>query len=136
MSKQSTPISSSPNEQFDPFWRHRSAPVVRYALAILSVGVMSTLTGWLREWYHGTPNALFFCAIIFSGWFGGLGPGLVSSVLSILAIKFYFTPPSHSFAVALDEIPRFAVFLVASGFISWLGDRQQRDEAAPDAGPR
>src|SRR5208283_3849362 len=44
--------------------------------------------------------------------------------------KFYFTPPYHNFAFALGEIPRFGVFLISGGFISWLGDRQRRDEGA------
>jgi hypothetical protein len=36
------------------------------------------LTSGLRETYPGTPNALFFCAIILSGRYGGFGPGRFS----------------------------------------------------------
>jgi len=130
MRKRAATIPKSDNGRFDPFWRHRSAPAIRYAAAALSVAFVAMFTGWLKESFQGTPNALFFCAIIFGSWFGGFGPGIVATVLSILAIKFYFTPPFHSFAFASGETPRFAVFLMAGVFISWLGDRQRRDEEA------
>lgn len=61
-----------------------------------------------------------------SSWFGGFGPGIVASILTILVIKFFFTPPFQSLAFTLRETPRFVVFLFAGGFISWLGDRQRR----------
>ncbi|MDR3405324.1 MAG: DUF4118 domain-containing protein [Chthoniobacter sp.] len=114
--------------------------MIRYALAAVSVGVVMMLTVWLREAFRATPNALFFCAIILSGWFGGFGPGLVASILSILAIKYYSTPPTHDLDFTIGEVPRFGVFLMAGVFISWLGDRQRRDERAllraRDFGPR
>jgi hypothetical protein len=111
-------------------WRHHAAPVIRYALATLAVCVTVMLTDKLKESFRGMPNALLFCAVIFSSWFGGLGPGILASVLSILAIKFYFTPPLHNLVFTLGEIPRYMVFLAAGGFISWLSDRQRRDEIA------
>src|SRR5271156_4591645 len=110
------------NGRANPFSRHRSSPIIRYILATVSVFVAMSLTDRLRDTFQGTPNALFFCAIIFSSWFGGFGPGIFASVLSIMAIKFCFTPPFYSFAFALGEIPRFGVFLISGAFISWLGD--------------
>ena len=130
MSKPTKTFSQSERGRFDPLWRHRSGPVVRYAVAAAFVAVTLVITGWLREIFQGTPNALFFCAIILSGWYGGLGPGLFASVLSILAIKYYFTPPGHTFVLAYGETARFALVLISGVFISWLGDRQRRDEEA------
>lgn len=45
---------------FDPPWRQRSSPVVRYGLAVVSVVVIGLITGWLRVYFQGTPNAFFF----------------------------------------------------------------------------
>ena len=128
--RHAAPTPHSKSERFDPFWRHRSAPVLRYALAAVSVSVAVMLTDELKEFFEGTPNALVLCAIILSSWFGGFGPGILACLLSILAIKHYFTPPFHNLAFTFGEIPRFAVFLIAGVFISWLGDRQRRDEEA------
>src|ERR1700677_3853609 len=123
-------IPQSEDDRFDRFSRYHSPLAVRYLLAAISAFAMVLLTDWLRDIFQATPNALFFCAIIFSSWFGGFGPGIFASVLSIMAIKFYFTPPFHSFTFAHGEIPRFGIFLISGGFISWLGDRQRRDEGA------
>jgi len=116
--------------RFGPFRRHGAGPVIRYLGAVVCVCGVLMLTGGLRETYAGTPNALFFCAIILSGWYGGFGPGILASLLSVLAIKYYLSPPFHSFAFGPGEMPRFAVVFIAGVFISWLCERQRRDEAA------
>jgi len=103
---------------------------VRYGVAVLSVAAALVLTGWLRRFFLTTPNALLFCAIILGGWFGGFGPGLLASILSVLAIKYYFTPPGHSLEFTYAEAPRFIILLIAGAIISWLGHRQRRDERA------
>jgi prepilin-type N-terminal cleavage/methylation domain-containing protein len=38
------------------------------------------VTLWLREAFQSTPDALFFCAIILSSRFGGLGPRTVQKL--------------------------------------------------------
>jgi K+-sensing histidine kinase KdpD len=76
--------------RFDPIRRNRFMPVIRYGVAVVSVLVTCVLSSGLRDVFQGTPPALLFCAIIFSGWFGGFGPGLLASVLSITVIEMYF----------------------------------------------
>jgi signal transduction histidine kinase len=88
------------------------------------------LTDRLRETFQGTPNSLFFCAIILGGWYGGFGPGIAASLLSVLAIKFFIAPPPFTQTFPLGDTPRFAIFFVAGVFISWVCERQRRDEAA------
>ncbi len=112
------------------FRRRRAGLLIRYAVAAVSAVVALMLTDRLRESFQGTPNSLFFCAMILSGWYGGFGPGILASLLSVLAIKYYLTPPSHSLGFALGETPRFAILFIAGVFISWLCERQRRDEAA------
>jgi len=118
------------NGRFDPISRHRSGLLVRYLVATLSVAVILALTCWLRESFEGISNALFFCAIILSGWYGGFGPGILATVLSILGIKYYLSTPPHSFALGYADVAHFLVVFIAGAFISWLADRQRRDEAA------
>ena len=116
--------------RFDLYWRRRAATVVGYGVAVLSVAAALIATRLLKETFQSTPNALFFCAIIFSSWRGGFGPGVLASLLSILSVKFYFTPPFHTLAITAAEAPRFTVFFFAGVFISWLSDQQSRAEAA------
>jgi signal transduction histidine kinase len=116
--------------RFDPFRRHRAGFVIRYAVPAVTVFVTLMLTDRLRETFQGTPNSLFFCAIILSGWYGGFGPGILASLLSVLAIKLFVTPPPFTQTFPLGDTPRFAIFFIAGVFISWVCERQRRDEAA------
>jgi hypothetical protein len=83
-------------------WRCWSPTAVRWVAAVVSVAAATFVTLWLREAFQSTPNALFFCAIILSSRFGGLGPGLLAGVLSVLAIKYYSTPPLHTLALSIN----------------------------------
>jgi C4-dicarboxylate-specific signal transduction histidine kinase len=122
----------SENGRFDPLWRHRSPVVIRYALAVVLVGA-----GWaanvalidsLRAAYFQTP--LFFCAIVLSAWYGGFGPGVCSTFLSMLLLRYFSEPLTYNAGYSANDLPRFAIFLLAGGVISWLGERQRRDELA------
>jgi signal transduction histidine kinase len=104
--------------------------VIGYGAAVISVLVTILFSIGLRDFFQGTPPALLFCAIIFSGWFGGLGPGLLASVLSIAAIELYFRQPFPYHASAIADAPRLAVFLTAGIFASMVCDRQRRDAEA------
>lgn len=45
------------------------------------------------------PMAFFFGAVALSAWYGGLGPGLLATVLGILAVEYFFIAPTHSFGL-------------------------------------
>jgi signal transduction histidine kinase len=126
----SAPHRHSETARFDRLWRHRSGLAVRYAVAVLVVGLILAVTGWLVKSFPGTSNALFFGAIILSGWYGGLGPGIFATLLSILAVKYYLTPPSGTFVPTYGDAAHFTVFFISGAFISWLAERQRLDEAA------
>lgn len=109
--------------------RHSPKALIGYFVSVASVSVAFVITHWLKEWFPTTANSLFFCAIIFSSWLGGFGPGILASLLSILSIKYFLTPPLHTLAISVNEIPRFAVFFFAGLFISWLSNQQRRAQA-------
>lgn len=73
---------------------------------------------------------LFFCSIVLSGWMGGFGPGILATLASMFFIKFFFSETPHSFAFSMSELPRYTVFFIVGGFVSWLNFRQRRDENA------
>jgi C4-dicarboxylate-specific signal transduction histidine kinase len=132
MRKPSATIPHSKSRPFDPLWRHRSPPLIRYAIAAFLVGAawLATvaLIDSLRAAYFQTP--LFFCAIVLSAWYGGFRPGIFSTVLSMLLLRYFFPDPLYNPGFSPNDLPRFAVFFLAGGFISWLGHRQRRDELA------
>src|ERR671918_56015 len=92
--------------------RRIASVALGYGLALLSVTVALSITRLLRAYFEPTPNSLFFCAIVVSGWFGGLGPGLLAGLLSVAAIDYYFIFPRYTLGVTPEDVPRLAVFLI------------------------
>ena len=76
--------------------------------------------------FAAAPVSLFLCAVMFSAWFGGFGPGLLAATLSILAFKYYYAPPLHTLAVDVKEIPRIFVFGLSALFAGLLSAAQRR----------
>ncbi|HEX4961046.1 MAG TPA: ATP-binding protein [Thermoanaerobaculia bacterium] len=85
-------VSSSPG-LFSPEL-HRSA-FLRYGLAVAAVAAALLVRWPLLPLFGGSvPFMFFFPAIVFAGWIGGLGPGLLATGLSALgAAYFLFSPP-------------------------------------------
>ena len=112
--------------KFERSTRPSTAVVLRYGLAVLSVAVALSITQLLRTYFEPTPNSLFFCAIVVSSWIAGLGPGLLSGLLSVGVIDYYFLFPRYTLGVNPEDVPRLAVFLVSAASISWLSGGQRR----------
>src|SRR5918994_980649 len=76
----------------------RTAPR-RYGAAILAV--LAALLADLLLWPWAKPTAFpfFVVAVLASSWYGGLGPGLLASVLSALAGRYFFIEPYYRFAL-------------------------------------
>jgi PAS domain S-box-containing protein len=104
---------------------HYGVAVGLVALAtLLSVGVHPL-------WREDVPALLFYPAVVLSAWHGGLGPGVVASVLSALVISYYWLPPRYSFAVSnLSDLVGLAVFLAVGVLISVLNERRLRRATA------
>src|SRR5438093_1277430 len=112
--------------KFETSTRRSTSFVLRYGLVVLSVAAALAITELLRAYFEPTPYSLFFCAIVVSSWFGGLGPGLLSGLLSVGVIDYYFISPRYILAVNPEDVPRLAVFLISAAAISWLSGGQKR----------
>jgi PAS domain S-box-containing protein len=97
-----------------------------YGIAVLSVAAALTVSRLPAIHLQDAPVSLFLCAVILSAWFGGVGPGLVATVLSALAFNYYFLPPIHSLGPKPDEIPRLVIFIVSALFVGSLSAAQRR----------
>ncbi|MEW6496921.1 MAG: PAS domain S-box protein, partial [Cyanobacteriota bacterium] len=104
--------------------------ILRYIVAVLAIALALGLTSWL--WPVIKPNAslLFFAAVMFSAWYGGLGAGLLSTVLATLAIIYFFESPIHAFEMNLADILRVGIFVLVSLLISSLNGLRQQTEKA------
>src|SRR5687767_10557209 len=97
----------------------------RYGLALLSVAVALPLTSVLNTRGHNS-SAFFFAVVMISAWYGGLGPGLLATGLSALALDFFFLPPLYALGAGLIEGVRLGVFVLVSFLIGTLTAREKR----------
>src|SRR5689334_3728706 len=59
--------------------------IARYLAALTSLAAALGLTLSARPFFATTSYALFLAAVMFSSWFGGLTPGLIVVLLSVLS---------------------------------------------------
>ncbi|WP_421654814.1 PAS domain S-box protein [Leptothermofonsia sp. ETS-13] len=97
--------------------------LVRYGVAVLAVllglGLMLLLDPWISM--KGSPFVVFFAAVMISAWYGGLGPGILATLLSTLAAKYFFISLIHAWQVAnLADLARLILFVLVSLMVSSL----------------
>jgi PAS domain S-box-containing protein len=99
---------------------------VRYAVAIAAAAAAFLLRLAVTPLIGPTELAFAVAlpAALFSGWFGGLGPGIVCILVSGTSSAYYFNEPAGSFLVQ-DQIS-FVIFLVLGFGVVLLGDSQRR----------
>jgi len=100
--------------RFNPLLWSKPRVISGYAAAVLSVTAALLLSRWPALHLETAPASLFLCAVMFSAWLGGVGPGLLATVLSCLAFNYYFLEPLYTLAVKPAEVPRFVVFAVST----------------------
>jgi PAS domain S-box-containing protein len=99
--------------------------LLSYGVAVSSVAFAFIIARLLEIYLVAAPASLFLCAVMFSAWFGGGRPGLLSVVLSLLIFDYYFVTPIHSLAVEADEVPRIIIFALSACFVGLLSARQR-----------
>ena len=109
----------------NPLWPSAPGAILRYAVALLAVAAAAVVGLLLDRFLQTAPTvSLFLCAVLFAAWFGGAGPGLLATGLSILTFDYYFIPPTDSFAA--QAVPRLVLFAMTALFVVWVSVAQRR----------
>ena len=104
-----------------------SGSTAGYITAVASSAAATALTWWLSPEAVGL-SSLFFAAVMFSAWYGGLGPGLVATAISGFATAYLFIEPTRSLTLESDDLVRLGVFVAVSVLISSLHTRTRESE--------
>jgi DNA-binding NtrC family response regulator len=94
--------------------------ISQYGAAVLSVAAALFLTLWPALHLQASPLVLSLCAVIFSAWLGGIGPGVLAAVLSAFAFNFSLLAPPYSLTAKTGELPRFFGFVFSTLLVGTL----------------
>jgi PAS domain S-box-containing protein len=107
-------------------WTIWPTQLLHYAVALLSVVSAIGTNLLLSPYLDPTPTPPFFAAVMLSAWYGGLGPGLLATALSTLAINYFFVEPIYSLNIPnLGTLVRVSVFVMAAILINSLNAAQR-----------
>ncbi len=71
------------------------------AALVVPPAVYAVAVGWLDRFLGiSGESALFFVSVLVVALFGGVGPAVLSAVLSALLLHYYLIDPRHSFTIA------------------------------------
>lgn len=113
----------------------------RYGVAVLATATILILR-FLLDPVLGSdaPLLAFTVAVMVAAWYGGLGPGLLATGLSVVAGTYFFIVPAFSLAVQrVQDLVTTGLFVLSSVVITLLNERLQRarkQSAASDSAAR
>lgn len=116
---------------------HRPTPLRHFLGYAVAVGVVAATVG-LKYWLNAflepdSPFLLFFAAVMVAAWYGGLGPGLLATLLADVASNFFFMDPRYDLLFTRDQGVRLGLFLVEGICISVLAGVLQRARRRAEA---
>ena len=103
-------------------------PLLRYAISIASVGAALSLASLLPFRADPSHFTLFFAAVMVSAWYGGIGAGLLATLLSDLSLDYFFIAPVHSITLDWQAFLRLGVFSVVALITNYLTTARKRAE--------
>jgi two-component system sensor histidine kinase/response regulator len=112
--------------------------LIGYSIAILATFVSLLLRWPLEPWLgHHAPLMTFFPAIILSAYLGGLGPGLLATLLGAVVGDFFLLEPRYSFEIAEPGLAySMGLYVLAGTVISGLTESLHRSRIRVAASER
>lgn len=106
--------------------RIKSARIKHYVAALLLVGVANVVSHLLWPTIETFISSPFLAAVMIAALYGGFGPGLFATFLSVLIIDYSFMQPYYAFSLSNTDIARTSIFAVVSVLISWLNGSRKK----------
>ena len=104
--------------------------VVRYMVALLAT-VAALLVRLVLNRFLGdyVPYITLFPAVAFCAWYCGVGPSILSGILGLVGLRYWFMPPAHLLRVhGMQQAAGIVAFLFASGILIAMGEARRRRE--------
>jgi PAS domain S-box-containing protein len=113
-------------------WDRTNRPVwLRYAVGVL----LAVIAAAIRFQFFGilelrAPFVTFYPAVMVAALYGGLGPGLLATVISAALADYFWIEPVGQFAITnFADLISFVIFLSSGALISYLAEATYRAQA-------
>ena len=91
-----------------------------YAMAAAAGGTALGMAYVMGPLVEATRSPLFLAAIVVSAWYGGLGPGLVTSAIAVLVKVYFILPPAGLRVSDVADVAYLLVFVLVAMLVSAL----------------
>ncbi len=108
---------------FQPAKRSRR---LRYGAAIAIVFISTLLRAWFHDYLESLVFFTYFPAVVAAGWFGGFGPGFCATLLSALAVNYFWMAPYWAFSLESKWLVPTIFFIICGAMISGLNEMLHR----------
>jgi len=105
-----------------------SSRIRTYGIAVVATSLAWLVDVLLQERFTESSGGLYVAAALVSTWFGGVGPGLLAIVLTILLNLVFFDHPDLSMAVGAHGFERLILFSGVALVVSGLAERIRRNQ--------
>src|SRR5713101_8865056 len=115
-------------------WRPRDGFAARYAIAVLcAAAAIAVRAGLTPLWEHRFPYLTAYPAIMAAACFGGVGPGVLTTVLCAAVAAYFWIPPTRTLLIsAPSDLVALGVFVFIGVAISLLNEAIRRRERQLD----
>jgi signal transduction histidine kinase len=103
--------------------------LVRYGIVVGSLALAILASLFARPLIEPNPFLLFFAAVAVSAWFGGLGPGILTTVLAAFISHYIFLAPGLPLSLDVSNLARLGGFLLVALTFCVLSEARLRGAA-------
>lgn len=105
------------------------AQLQRYGLAVLLVAAGIGAIELLEKFgFRPATGMLMMTVVALNSWYQRRGPALLSLILALLAMNYFFIEPRHSFKVTISELPYYVIFTSCATIFWWFSMVRRRLE--------
>lgn len=101
---------------------------LRYGFSVACVAIAMGLALTFQRYHFRDIAPPFNLAIAVATWYGGVGPSVLALVLSSACFAYFFSPHIYSFAIPMQDLPSFFVFMAWAILIASFAGVRRRIE--------
>jgi len=107
----------------------RRTSIGRYGFSLAAIAVaLGVALAFQQHGFRDVEAPLFDIAIVLVAWYAGIGPSVMTMVLSAAAFDYFFTDPIYTFDISPQDLANFLIFAAWGTIIAWFTTVRRRIE--------